>query len=171
MTGTASNSPPIDASVAEKVRRRTMVQRRRRVLLHLAAFIAVSIGMLYVVLWQRDDHAMRSITDISRAAAAAMQKQFDQSGVPPAEFPDLGKQYSRAAARYVMNIAYAQQLSRHKQVVVLVTARVHRFLAADGHSLVLFDGREFTERWLTVDELRANASEWGVALDGPKPNP
>src|SRR5206468_1887058 len=102
-------NPAADAAIAERVRLRTMAQRKRRILFNLLAILLITAGMFYVVLWQRDDQAVKNIAEISDRVAGELRNEFDRTMRLPTSVPNLGPNYKNVAARYRFNTVYVQQ--------------------------------------------------------------
>lgn len=161
----ASTDATSDVHVAERVRARVIAQRKRRILINLGVFVLVTLGMVYVVLLQRDDQAVRNINDLGARIAAALQSEWNASAALPIQFPDLGPETRAARGRFVFNARYVEQLRARTPVVVCMTPRVRLYLRSDGHSIVLFDGDRYTATWMTTDAFRAKADALGIIVD------
>jgi hypothetical protein len=79
--------PPTDAVVAQRVRARTLAQRRKRLWQRVALLVAVTIAMVLAVLLNRDTQHLRGERKLGQMVADELQKEFEDRRDPSLMFP------------------------------------------------------------------------------------
>jgi hypothetical protein len=155
----AKSASLIDGLATLRARQRTLFERRKRFWRRIALFLLVTIVIVLVALANRDLLQWRDIQKKAALVANALQQTYtDRKQDPPLRFPDLPEPYQELHKRYHFNIFYAdQQKSRRRVGVCCLQDPARFFLRADGRTVILFDGKQFTARWMTESEFRAAA--------------
>lgn len=166
MTG-EQTAPQTSQQIAQRVRARTLAERKRRILRNAVLFVIITLGMIYIALRQRDAQAVRNITEIGRLMAADMQRVFDQEKRLPDRAPNLGPQFRAIASRFVFNPFYGELSRSIKPVAALYsTGPISLFLNPPGRVVVLFDGKNFRAEWIPETDFHNRRAAWGLGAGG-----
>jgi hypothetical protein len=163
MTGSL---PAADPAVAARVRQTILAQRGWRILRNAVFFVLVTIGMVCIVMWQRDSVGFQYWNDVGRKLADAMQTEFDRTDKPPMSILGLDpKVYQFAINRLGVNPSYDRKVLLRSPVVAAGTVVPSDFyLRGTGRELVLFDGRTFTPVWIPEAQFLREAETLGVLI-------
>ena len=157
------------AGVTDRVRTRTFLHRRGRLLRGIALFVPVTAVIVYLSMLQRDTQAMKVGETNARMIADAMQTQLTAEHVPPQRMPDLPAPYQGVVERYYFNYFYGNKLQTSQVVGVCAMRQSTRlFLREDGRFVVLFDGSKFWSEWMTEAQFAQRAKALGISIElGP----
>ena len=160
-----SAAPLSQADVAQRVRQRTLTERKRRIWRNALIFIAVTIAMLYVALVERDRQAVRNATDIGRRLAAALQQDMDQTSRLPSRVPELGQPYRSALAQFMTNPIYTSQYPTLNPVAVMYTKQpVSLYFRPPGRVVVLLEQKQFRSQWFDETDFRQRRAALGLGV-------
>lgn len=179
---TDHTTAPAAESVADRAAERLRARRRWRVWINVAVFVLVTVGMLFLLLVQRDSQAQRGIAEC-HAKLAVAREEFQKLWHTAAPLPDalpLPKAPPPAGAgatprpanddkilddrlHYFYNRNYLRNywagVAADRVVGVCCCEEPHfLFLQADGRHVILFDGQQYELRWMTESEFRQRAA-------------
>ncbi|MBI5865559.1 MAG: hypothetical protein HZB38_13835 [Planctomycetes bacterium] len=161
-----SNAPaPLagNQELSQRVRERTLRERKRRIWRNALVVLAVTAAMVYVSLTNRDQQAIRNELDIGARLAAGFQEMLDRDKYLPNRVPDLGPRFRVASGRFIVNPFYADLSRNIRPVAVMYSkAPVHLFCRPSGRVVVTFDGEKFGSRWLLEPDFNERRIELGL---------
>jgi hypothetical protein len=160
-----SDARQSQADVAQRVRERTLAERKRRIWRNVLIFVAVTIAMLYVALVERDRQAVRNATDIGRRLAVALQQDMDQSSRLPSRVPDLGQPYRVALSQFMTNPIYTRQYPTLNPVAVIYSKQpVSLYFRPPGRVVVLLEQKQFRSQWFDESDFRERRAALGLGV-------
>jgi hypothetical protein len=150
--------PPTDAIVTQRAQLHTLLQRRRRLWRRIGILAAVTVAMVLVSLLNRDTQHLREQRKLGERVAAALQADYAaRGGRRPLMFP-VDEALRGERSRYHFNMFYD---GREKTGVCCLRKPVRLFVRAEGRTVILFDGEDFTASWIPESEFRAEAEQLG----------
>lgn len=151
-----------DPVISERVRLRTMAERRRRVWRSLALFMVTVAAMVVIVMLRRDTQAVESCRHMLDDAVGVLHAELAKGhGLPPT-FPQSAAGRSVLRTHFHYSMLNAQFLAGKRQIGICSCEQPHRlFLQRNGRHVALFDGENFEVRWVDEEEFRRNAAAWG----------
>ncbi len=152
---------PGDARALELARIRTYTQRRHRLVRRVAVGLALTLIMVVLAAGNRDAQAMREARVRCEQLVEALTAARARLGAPPLQIPDIGPRTALVLGSYYFNIRYAQGASGRWVGVCCPRSPLQLFVWADGRHVILFDGQQFTWRWMPEAEFRAQAAALG----------
>lgn len=160
-------SAAAEGEAAQKVSLRTLLERRRRIWRRLLLMIVVTVTIIVLALAQRDTQRIRYHAEEMARIAEALRGSLEQTGVAP-EVLSLARRDSEIARKYRFNVNYRQHAERRgRSAVCAMTEPVRLFLRQSRRYLILFDGREFSVRWMTEEQFLEQSEPLGLGRPGP----
>jgi len=157
-------APPESSASIERVRARLLRERHRRLARQIALVTLVSVGMIVVVLINRDRQAMKRSARLAHQVAAAFQEEMERSGRLPPRIPSIDSQTDEVVRqRYLFNLFYPTQVDTQSVVGVCGPKdALQLYLRAAGRHVVLYDDGRFRAQWMPEAELRRRARSLGL---------
>jgi hypothetical protein len=170
MTGdTPASLPPTD--LTDRAALRAMRESRRRVWRSILTVVVVTLGMIVVLILNRDHQAVRSCRTRMEYAVQELQKRYDNGEHSPLELPlpqDVGdagdgrREIERLRRHVYYNVLHAARISFAREVGVCCCRQPHtRLLLPDGRHVIIFNVERGTYElcWLDETEFARRAGE------------
>lgn len=168
MSAAARTSVATAADVAERPRvRRRAHARRRRLIANVLFVTLMTVVMVYLSVWQRDNQSERNCRHRLQFAATALRRL--PPGKPwPLALPQAEENQTNNRLHYDYRPLNDQLLGSITPVGVCACRRPHRLLLREpGLHVLLYDGRNYEIRWLSVPEYLRSAEQWHLATEFP----
>ena len=163
----ASLSP---GAPSERVARRTLAQRRRRVLASALTVILITLVMLLLTILNRDEQAVRACRERMEQALVTFQQHHEEWLRDPLKFPlpSVEAQLGDVWREHVLdNWRYTEQAAAADDVGVCCCERPHsRLFRPSGRHVIVFNvpGQKYGLRWMDEDDFVRRADELGFRL-------
>jgi hypothetical protein len=162
----SEHSTALDHEAAQKVSLRTLLERRRRIWRRLLLMIVVTVTIIVLALVQRDTQRIRYHAGEMERIAEALRGAMEQKGAAP-EVLSLARSDSEVATRYLFNVNYRQHAERRgRSAVCAMREPVPLLLRPNRRYVILFDGRQFSVRWMTEAEFATQSEPLGLGRPG-----
>jgi len=179
---TTSNPPATEAidTLSRRVALETLRQRRRQVLRSVLMIVAISVLMVLVVLWNRDEAVVRSCAARMAALRDEFQRRHDQGLLPPPVLPVPSEGADVAAHRRLVlelqhHVYYEALFSRsgsaRREVGVCCCHVPHdRLIGPTGRHVLVFDTQtgRYTVEWVRESDFPRRAAELGLRVPGER---
>jgi hypothetical protein len=150
------------AAVEQRVRERTLSERKRRVALNAVLVVIVTGGMILAAMAQRDTQAIRSARRLCDDLAAGLQLSLAREGRATVRMPDLGERTQVAQDIYRFNPFYADMVRIRSPIGVFgMREPLDLYLREEGRFVVLFDGTRYEAAWLAEKDYQGQARDLG----------
>ncbi len=167
-----------DVITSDRVARRTIAERRRRVLRNVATVFVITVLMVVLLVMSRDQQAINSCHGRMAFATAALQDMLGAGAVSPAELPlsDRGgdpnpQSAPRANTHYFYDAFHSSRGEVGREIGVACCRFAHsQLFRPNGRYVLSYDGaaRKYQYRWMSEVEFARLAPELGLRLpDGP----
>ncbi len=158
------------SDASERVGRRTIASRRRRVVRSAAALFVAVLAMAALSIVVREQEDIKGCRDRMEYAAADLQRVHDERGRIPYELP-LPEENTRRH-HFLYNSLYPNQVSRSRpEVGVCCCFHPHSglFMPNGRHIVVYHAEREtYTVEWLSEADFAERAEQLGLrVMPGP----
>ena len=164
-----SESPAslLPSAPSERAARRTLAQRRRRVLRSALTVIAIMLVMLVLTVLNRDEQALHACRERMEQALQTFQKHHEEWLRDPLKFPlpSVEAQLGDVWRDHVLdNWRYTEQAATTNEVGVCCCERPHsRLFRPSGRHVIVFNvpQQKYELRWMNEDEFIRRADELG----------
>jgi hypothetical protein len=155
---------------SERVARRTLAQRRRRVLRSALIFIVITLVMLVLSILARDEQAVRACRERMEQALVTFQQHHEEWLRNPLKFPlpSVEAQLGDVWRDHVLdNWRYTEQAAIADEVGVCCCERPHsRLFRPSGRYVIVFNvpRQKYELHWLNEEDFLKRANELGFRL-------
>jgi len=175
---TTTNRPTAGAidTLSRRVALETLRQRRRQVRRSVLVILAISLLMVLVVLWNRDEAVVRSCAARMAALRDEFQSRHDQGQLPPpvlplpAEGADVAT-HRRLVVELQNHVYYDALFSRsgsaRREVGVCCCRAPHdRLIGPTGRHVLVFDTQtgRYAVQWVRESDFARRAAELGLRV-------
>ncbi len=173
--GTTTASGP----VAARAQQRTLRERRRRVWRNVGLVVVVTIVMVVLTQFNRNEQAIRSCQQRMEYARKLFQDRQDQ-GLPALEdlplpgsgaaTPEERQRLADLRNHTIYNMRYSGQTLLSRQIGVCWCRRPHtRLFRSPGRYVIILENGKYEWRWMDETEFRERADDLGISLaPGPE---
>lgn len=157
---------------------RTLRERRRRVWRSMAGVLVITLGMLVLLVINRDNQAIRSCRSRMEFARAELQRLHDDGSLPPRVLPwpapvEGVRGQSRARVTASGHVHYdpfhSTRFGAASRVGVCCCKKPHtRLFFSDGRHVVIYDVQQGQYELQWMDEARFAQEAEGLGLRVPE---
>ncbi len=162
------------SAASQRVERRTLGERRRRVWRNVLFVIAVTVVMLVLSLMNRDEQAIRGCRERLERVLQVFQKLHDSGDPPPAllPLPQEGDRVSEEVRSHMhYNVLYSERILFSREVGVCCCLQPHaRLFQPSGRHVIILDTQrgKYELRWMDETEFERRAAELGLPVLEPR---
>lgn len=169
--------PAVDP--AERVAKRTVRERRGRVLRSALLFGLVTAGMALVLVVNRDNQQIRSCAARMEYAVGELQRMYDEDTRVPLQLPvppevatstDTRVQAPDRRSHVHYDAFFTARLGRAPQMGVCCCVRPHtRLMLPNGRHVITFDAAQgkYAVQWMDEAEFVRRQDELGLRVPRP----
>ena len=159
--------------VRQRALRRTIGERRRRIVRSVAVFVLVTAAIVVLVMARRDQEALAKSKRVFEFIQRSFQDKFVTAALPallpmPTDETRDATLAMRDSICYAPAAKYQREPNRPQVAVCYHYKPLRLFLRPAGRHVVLFDGHDYSLVWMAETEVQQRAAELGIYL-GPKP--